>query len=141
MSRTLAMRYRGQSYEIDVPADGGKSPAAAFHRLHDERYGHARLDAPVEIVTARVAATGSCDPPALPLHRPESTERPAARRLWLDGEEAEVEAWAWESLEPGHRGEGPALVLGDHATALVPSGWRWAVDRFGNLILESDRAR
>ena len=141
VSRTLAMRYRGQSYEIDVPAVGGGSPAAAFHRFHAERYGHARLDAPVEIVTARVAATGFGDPPALPLHRPVSGERPAARRLRLDGEEAVVEAWAWESLETRHPEEGPALVLGDHATALVPRGWRWSVDPFGNLILESDRAR
>jgi N-methylhydantoinase A len=141
LSRTLAMRYRGQSYEIDVPAGGSGSHADAFHRLHRETYGHARSDAPVEIVTARVAGTGSSNPPALPLHVPVPGEGPAARRLWLDGKEVAVEAWVWESLPPGHRGTGPALVLGDHATALVPPFWRWAVDRFGNLILESDRAR
>ena len=150
-SRTLAMRYRGQSFEIDVPANmppsigspeaAGEGYAAAFHRLHEERYGHARLDAPVEIVTARVTATGSGRPPALPLHSPCAGEGPAARRMWLGGEEAEVEAWAWESLPPGHRGRGPALVLGDHATALVPPGWGWTADRFGNLILDSVRAR
>ena len=61
--------------------------------------------------------------------------------MWLAGEEVAVEAWAWESLPSGHRARGPALVLGDHATALVPATWRWAVDPFGNLILESGRAR
>lgn len=150
LSRTLAMRYRGQSYEIDVPAErsrgigpavGGDGYAAAFHRLHDERYGHARPHAPVEIVTARVAAIGSGRSPALPLHLPADSEVPAGRRVWLAGEEVPVEAWRWESLPSGHRGRGAALVLGDHATALVPAGWRWAVDRFGNLILESGRAR
>lgn len=141
LARTLAMRYRGQSYEIDVPADGSGNVAAAFHRLHRERYGYARPDAPVEIVTARVAGTGSGSPPALPLHAPVSSEAPATRRVWLEGEEVPAEAWAWEALPPGHRGGGPALVLGDYATTLVPPDWRWGVDRFGNLVLESGRAR
>ncbi|HET6362971.1 MAG TPA: hydantoinase/oxoprolinase family protein, partial [Gemmatimonadota bacterium] len=141
LSRTLSMRYRGQSYEIDVPADGSGNFVVEFHRLHRERYGHARPDAPIEIVTAHVAAIGSGSPPELPLHRPVSRGAPATRSMWLDGEEVPAEAWAWESLPPGHRGPGPALVLGDHATALVPPGWRWAVDRFGNLILESGHAR
>lgn len=56
--------------------------------------------------------------------------------MWLDGEEIEAESWAWEGLPPGHEGRGAALVLGDHATALVPPGWRWRVDAFGNLILD-----
>jgi N-methylhydantoinase A/oxoprolinase/acetone carboxylase beta subunit len=141
LSRTLAMRYRGQSYEIDVPEDGGGNSAAAFHRLHDDRYGHARLDAPVEIVTARIAATGCGSPPGLALHRPASREAARGGRRWLDGEEVAVEAWAWESLEPGHRGRRPALVLGDNATVLVPPRWRWEVDRYGNLILDSGHGR
>jgi N-methylhydantoinase A len=141
LSRTLAMRYRGQSYEIDVPADGSANLAATFHRIHRERYGHARPDAPVEIVTARVAGTGSGSQPALPLHAPASSEPPACRPVWLAGEEALVEAWAWEALPAGHSGRDPVLVLGEHATTLVPPGWRWSVDPFGNLILESARAR
>ena len=141
LSRTLAMRYRGQSYEIDVPDDGGGNSAAAFHRLHGDRYGHARPAAPVEIVTARIAATGWGSPPGLPLHRPAAREAPTGGRRWLDGEELAVEAWAWESLEPGHRGRSPALILGDNATALVPPGWRWEVDRHGNLTLESGHGR
>lgn len=136
-TRVLAMRYRGQSYEVEVAADGGGDPAARFHRLHLERYGHSRPDAPVEIVAARVAAVGSGRPPALPDHRPTGSGGPAVRVVWLDGEEVEAESWAWEDLPPGHEGRGAALVLGDHATALVPAGWRWRVDAFGNLILDA----
>jgi N-methylhydantoinase A len=151
LERSLAMRYVGQSYEIDVPADdavpnaaggsGAAGPAAAFHRLHAERYGHARWDAPVEIVTARVGAIGTGNPPALPLHRPEATDPTPPRTVRIGADGVPAEARAWESLPPGHRGRGPALVLGDHATALVPADWRWRVDGFGNLVLESDRAR
>jgi N-methylhydantoinase A/oxoprolinase/acetone carboxylase beta subunit len=137
-SRVLAMRYRGQSYEVDVPADAGGDSAARFHRLHRERYGHSRAGAPVEIVAARVAAVGIGRPPALPEHRPTGSGVPARRPVWLEGGEVEADSWAWEDLPPGHEGLGPAIVLGDHATALVPPGWRWRADPFGNLILEAD---
>jgi N-methylhydantoinase A len=153
-SRTLAMRYRGQSYELEVPAGSARGSdarpsaaplgivaAAAFHGLHAERYGHARPDAPVEIVTARVAATGLGTPPVLPLHVPISNERPVTRPIRMGGEEAAVETWTWDSLPPGRRGSGPALVFGDHATALVPAGWQWSADRFGNLLLDLPCAR
>ncbi|MGH7565780.1 MAG: hydantoinase/oxoprolinase family protein, partial [Gemmatimonadota bacterium] len=138
-SRALAMRYRGQSYEVDVPADGGSNPASSFHRMHRERYGHCRPDAPVEIVAARVAAVGMGRPPALPEHRPTGSGGPEMRSVWLDAEEVEAESWAWEALPPGYEGHGPALVFGDHATAFVPPGWRWRVNAFGNLILDAVR--
>lgn len=139
-ARLLDMRYRGQSYEVDVPV-GDPAPdhvdaTAAFHRRHRERYGYARPDAPVEVVVARVAAVGTGRPPSLPVHEPTGTEEPVQRSIWIDGEELEIESWLWAELPQGHAGRGPALVVDDHATALVPPGWSWNVDRFGNLLLE-----
>jgi N-methylhydantoinase A len=135
-SRSLAMRYRGQSYEVDVPAGGTGDPASRFHRLHRERYGHSRPEAPVEVVAARVAAVGIGRPPALPPHRPTGPAVPGRRSAWVNGEKIELESWPWEGLPAAHESRGPALVFGDHATALVPPGWRWRVDSFGNLLLE-----
>ena len=63
--------------------------------------------------------------------------RPFERDLWLEGEKVEAESWTWAELPAGHAGRGPALILDDHATALVPPGWRWRADAFGNLILEA----
>jgi N-methylhydantoinase A len=135
-SRALAMRYRGQSYDVDVPVDGERDFAAAFHRRHRERHGYARPDAAVEIVAAQVAGVGLGSPPALPPHRPTGTGVPVGRELWLEGEEVEAESWTWAELPAGHAGHGPALILDDLATALVPPGWSWRADAFGNLILE-----
>ncbi|HUF88976.1 MAG TPA: hydantoinase/oxoprolinase family protein [Gemmatimonadota bacterium] len=135
--RSLAMRYRGQSYEVDVPSEAGADPVAAFHRAHAERYGHARPEAPVEIVAARVAAVGAGRTPALPEHRPAADRAPARRTAWIDGREVEAETWGWVDLPVGHAGSGPALVFDDHATALVPPGWRWRVDVHGNVVMET----
>lgn len=139
LDRTLGMRYRGQAYEIDVPlARGGGSPAALFHRLHEQRYGYARPGAATEIVTARVTAKGRGRPPRLPDHAPRGGGRPALRRIALTGAEpARVAAWRWQDLPVGHESDEPAIVFGGHATALVPPGWSWRVDRKGNLVLEA----
>lgn len=134
---TLAMRYRGQSYETVVPWERGVDPIAAFHSAHRARYGYARPEAPTEIVALRVAALGSTAAPRLPDHRPEPGGRPTRRPVAIPGEgTVDVAWWAWSALPAGHESDEPAVVLGDHATALVPPGWWWRVGRRGDLILE-----
>ena len=56
----LRMRYVGQGHELDVSAAGNATVSAierAFTRLHEARYGFT-LDAPVEVVSMRMVATG-----------------------------------------------------------------------------------
>jgi N-methylhydantoinase A len=47
------LRYRGQSFELTVPLQ--PDLAAAFHRAHEERYGYADPDRPIELVAVRTA--------------------------------------------------------------------------------------
>ncbi len=47
------LRYRGQSFELTVPL--GDDVAEAFHRAHEERYGYADRDRPIELVAVRTA--------------------------------------------------------------------------------------
>jgi N-methylhydantoinase A len=49
----LDLRYRGQSFELTVPLDD--DPAESFHRAHEERYGYADRDRPIELVAVRTA--------------------------------------------------------------------------------------
>ena len=142
VARTLAMRYRGQSYEIEVPLAPaglaeGEALARAFHDEHARRYGYARPDADTEIVAARVAAIGGTRAPRLAEHVARGPADPARRRIALpDAGVVEAAAWRWDALPPGHASDEPAVVFGDHATALIPPGWSWRVDRWGNLVLE-----
>ncbi len=54
---SFAMRYRGQSFELEVRnADGDL--AAEFHRVHRERYGYAQEQSEIEIVSARLRSFG-----------------------------------------------------------------------------------
>jgi N-methylhydantoinase A len=47
------LRYRGQSFELTVPL--GPDVAARFHAAHEERYGHADRERPIELVAIRTA--------------------------------------------------------------------------------------
>jgi N-methylhydantoinase A len=47
------LRYKGQSFELTVPLEG--DPVESFHRAHEERYGYAERDRPIELVAVRTA--------------------------------------------------------------------------------------
>ena len=51
--RSLAMRYHGQSFEIEIKQTKGNI-VEAFHQAHRERYGYAQIGSDVEVVSARV---------------------------------------------------------------------------------------
>ena len=59
------MRYKGQAFELTVPAPGTHLDEAAldgliagFHDIHRQRFSYANPGSPVEIVSLRVAAVG-----------------------------------------------------------------------------------
>ncbi len=54
MARSLDLRYEGQSYEINVPAN----LAPAFDEIHAKRFGYCHAGRPTQAVTARVRAVG-----------------------------------------------------------------------------------
>jgi N-methylhydantoinase A len=146
LSRALGMRYVGQSWElvVRVPA-GAASPAdleAAFHRRHEQRYGHASPN-PAEIVTFRLTAVGVIAKPALP-PSPRAGPLPAARRTerpaWFDGALRAVPVYMRDRLPEGEPVGGPAIVEEMGATVVVPPGWRSAAGRWGELVLERGAA-
>src|SRR5580700_2884123 len=64
LERTADLRYRGQSYELNVPWNDGDA-AALFHREHEKIYGYANAGRDVEIVTIRVRARNTLEKPKL----------------------------------------------------------------------------
>lgn len=137
--RSLAMRYRGQSFELDVPFDASRDPVPDFHQLHRVRYGHADPAHDVEIVSVRLRGVGVTDKPQL-------AASPAAKRTAVHAKvKAQVRfrsrpelapVYDRGNLEPGDRISGPAIILEYGSTTLVPGGWQASVDRCNNLLLQ-----
>jgi N-methylhydantoinase A len=91
------LRYRGQSFELTVPLEG--DPAEAFHRAHEERYGHAERGRPLELVAVRTAEITPGPAFTLPVGEPLSVRGPAVVELegatcWLPP--------GWEGVRDGN---------------------------------------
>lgn len=138
------MRYRGQSFEIEVPLDAAAlaagdiaTIAASFHAEHRRLYGHADLEAPIQIIAVNLIVTGHAPKPALP--RREEVDRHVApdRRIdvFLDGAPREIGLYSRAALTAGAQFDCPCVVAQDDTTVIVPLGFSGRVDAFGNLIL------
>jgi N-methylhydantoinase A len=141
LTRLADVRYAGQSFELTVPGDHW---ATAFHRAHSERYGYARPDAPVELVTARVHATGPAPampqrrPQELPGHAPATGSGPASppepdRPVRYRGHLVPTTVVPRSDLGPGQRLRGPVIVHEYSATLWLPPGWDVEVLEQGSL--------
>jgi len=136
LERTADIRYAGQSYELNVPWNR-RDPAAPFHDEHQRVYGYSNPDRPVEIVSLRVRAR--IDSPRLRLQeqaraRARSLRAAEQRRVRVEGKWVQLAVYRRDQIgEAGKRG--PALVIDYGATTLIPPGWRFTVDRVGNLVI------
>ncbi|UCC26018.1 MAG: hydantoinase/oxoprolinase family protein [Gemmatimonadales bacterium] len=135
VDRWVDARYRGQSFELRVPA---REWVEAFHRSHEARYGYARRDAAVEAVTVRATARApglAVDEPPLP--EAEAPVATAPGTTVHQGEWVECPRIWRRDLRPGHEVEGAALVLDYSATTWLPPGWRLTVHPSGVLRLRA----
>ena len=138
--RSVAARYRGQSFELEIAYRPGASLAAAFHRAHAARYGYAQTINAVEIVSARVRSAGLVE--KIKGERTTGRARrttiapPRFAQVYFTNKPARVAVYARAELAPGARLRVPCIVTEYSSTTLVPAGARAQVDAHGNLIIE-----
>jgi N-methylhydantoinase A len=136
--RSLAMRYEGQSFELEIKFDANDL-AASFHRAHQGRYGYAQPANPIEIVTVRLRSSGLVE------QRKEKVEKRVLRLFdpkehgtaYIEGKKIRLGIYEREQLRAGMKLRSPCIVKEYSATTLVPVGVKCEVDSFGNLIIES----
>ena len=143
LERKLDLRYLGQSYEITVPVMKGlRSTLDSFRRRHQEIYGYASESEPVEIVAARLVASGLTAKPefkkaAAAAAAPSSAPLTDKRRVFFDAAGwIETPVYHRQALLPGARIEAPAIIEQYDATIIVPPGWKACVDELSNLCLK-----
>jgi N-methylhydantoinase A/oxoprolinase/acetone carboxylase beta subunit len=140
--RSLDLRYRGQAFELNIPVSDRElrldEIEADFHRQHRGTYGHANLQATIELVNARLTAYGVVPKPAALHLRETPTSLDAAlierRSIWFEGAPRDCPVWERERLPVRAILEGPAIVEEFGATTVIPPGWRGTADEHGNLL-------
>lgn len=136
LARSVAMRYSGQSFEIDI-AWGGRIEAK-FHASHRARYGYADSSRPIEIVSLRVRATGITEKPRSKRWPSDSrSARPShTARVHLSERSEQIPVYARDDLGAGARLTGPAIITEYSSTTLIPAGFNVEVDSWLNLVIE-----
>lgn len=146
-------RYMGQSYELPIAfdflaADAWARLAGDFHAAHRHRFGHADVDAPIEIVGLGATAIGKVDKPELPTVASGGAEPAAAalagtRQVYFEGD-SPGQAGGWATARVLERDklladnviEGPAVIEELSATTVLYPGDRAVVHATGALLVE-----
>lgn len=138
------MRYRGQSFEIEVALDPVWLAEAAvtalrdaFDRQHQQLFGHSDASAPVQIINLRLVIASPTPKPTLKPLAAATAPVAVTKRVtaWIDGAARDVAVIARDSLRAGHQIAGPVIIAQDDCTTCVPPQMRVTVDTYGNLLI------
>ncbi len=138
--KSLDLRYRGQGYELNVPAT--RDVIAHFHDEHQRRYGYHHQGREIELVTLRLRArlrTPSHQQSSSVVRSSLTRVKPVERaRVTFEKSEA-TPIFERNDLPPNHAIRGPAVITEYSATTVIPPGTRFRLDRAGNLVIEIRR--
>jgi N-methylhydantoinase A len=136
LKRQAAMRYQGQSFELDIP--WSSRLLSEFHRAHEQRYGYGDATRAIEIVSLRLRATGVTLKPPITRHRaaPVKAAPSFSTNVFLNARAQRLPVYQRENLTVGSKLNGPLVITEYSATTLLPAGFRLSVDPFANLIIE-----
>ena len=138
--RSLDLRYRGQGYELNVPAT--QEVAARFHDEHQRRYGYHHAEREIELVTLRLRARLHTPQP-----QPTSPQKVAPQRaarvspverapVFFRDPAVTTPVFERGDLVPGRSMKGPAVIAEYSATTVIPAGMSFGVDASNNIVIK-----
>jgi N-methylhydantoinase A/oxoprolinase/acetone carboxylase beta subunit len=138
ITRTVDVRYVGQSFDLQVPLT--PQFRQAFDRVHQEAYGYCQPGALIEIVNVRVRAIGRVTPPPIPRQPLGSADPSAAKweeRPVVVGQGIHPVPHFWGNrLRPGHHVSGPAILVLDDTTVYLGPDDQATIDVYSNIIID-----
>ena len=149
-SRQAFMRYRGQGHEIAVPlpnepfaSDAAGELRRRFEATYEQVFGRAIPKLEVEALTwtLSIATDRPLPSPARAIAK-SAAPAPSGHRAVFDpvsGLREQNALHERDALKPGMTLDGPALIVEDGTTTVVPSGFTARINAVGQIVLE-DRA-
>ncbi len=140
------LRYIGQEFFLTVPvseqeilSQDSVAIRRTFDALHEVRYGHKSTAEPIEIVNVRMTAYGLRPKIDFPEKKIESGRQPvkALREVYLADSRKPVKCPIYdrESLPPGYKVQGPAVVEEYATTTFLSHGDAAMVCPLGEMII------
>jgi N-methylhydantoinase A len=149
-TRHAYMRYVGQGHEIVVPLPVETYGAqyagvfrAAFEAAYRRLYGRVIEGIDIEVLSWTLTLAAAAPDPGDSF--PEVNTRsgradPDGQDLFdpATGRRVEARVRAREDLRPGDRVDGPALIVEDQTTTVVPPAWGATISAQGHIVLERE---
>jgi N-methylhydantoinase A len=129
-------------FELEELGDGDSAFLRdRFEEAHRQRYSFELPDSPLEIATVRVVGRGTIRGVSLVEDENGAGEDASGAvqrnaEVFFGGEWMETPIYQRAKLRPGNAVWGPAIVAQDDTTTVIEPGYRGAVDRFGNILIE-----
>ena len=145
--RSANMRYRGQSFDVDVtlPETLAVSEltleflAQHFHDTYETLYHNSDPNSAVELVSLRVKVVGRRAKPLLPRVEKRSAssslEAAGQRSIFHRGQSHLASVFCRSDFREGDVVEGPAIIEQSDTTTIVTPGFTACCDGAGNLLL------
>ncbi len=134
--RFLNLRYQGQSYELRIPYENNFTEL--FHRSHEKNFGYRLKDKPLELVSIQCIVKVKRPQRDLPrTARTESTEiiPVTEHRVHFAHGPETVRVYERSSMTAGAEITGPALIVDDYTTVLLPANFTLEVDELLNIVI------
>ncbi|MEM0463164.1 MAG: hydantoinase/oxoprolinase family protein [Pyrobaculum sp.] len=134
--RYADVRYKGQGWELTVSLGADVSYEAvkrAFEEKHTATYGF-KLDRDIEVVTIRVFAVVKRAKPRLPEPPTKGNPSVAEKEVYFNGW-VKAAVYNRAELPLGYKIRGPALIVEDYSTTVIPPRWEATVGKYGVLEL------
>lgn len=144
ITASVALRYKGQAFEIDVPVPSGdvdvNALAQDFHQRHARLYGYSNPERATEVVQFRLRAVGTTEKPALSrseeIEAQPAPEPDSVRETIFEGRPLMCRIFHRSRLAPGMEGDGAAIIITGESTNVIPPGWAWRIDAAGTLVAQ-----
>ena len=151
LSLTVEARYAGQAWQLTLPIpalritdpSGLAEVVESFHRLHERHYSVRSAADAVEFTEWNLRALGRMPDTIIPeVEAPRATLRSSSKSAYFRaaGGVLDTAVYASVSLPIGATVQGPALIESPLTTVVVPPGARAHRTRFGNIMIELERA-
>jgi 5-oxoprolinase (ATP-hydrolysing) len=136
----LHLRYDGSDTALQIDfSDGDRLAAIArFEAAHKAQFGFSFENKSVVVEAMEIIASSRADAPSAeaqdttPASTPETDDR---RNVCFGGVWRETAIFRRASLAPGHRMDGPALIIEDNQTIVVEPGWTAEVTPLNHIVL------
>lgn len=147
VQRSVDLRYYGQNWELEVPIASGQITTAniseareSFDAEHDRQFGWTFPESAFEIVNLRLTAIAR----RREIHLPEVSKGPMpvavkTGDIYFTEADGRVDSpfYRREDLHAGNTVDGPAVIVEDDCTTLVPPEWSARVEPNGSVVLEA----